>query len=63
MIKFAANNMNELKEIMREESILSNLNHQYILKLCDSFIFSEKMCVVTEFCQVSSKLKIRPIEK
>jgi hypothetical protein len=41
-----------MKEIIREEKILSTLNCPYILKYNESFLHNEQMCIVTEYCEV-----------
>lgn len=44
-----------MKEIIREEKILSTLNCPYILKYNESFLHNEQMCIVTEYCEVLKK--------
>ena len=52
-IPFSTNSRSEMKEIIREEKILSNLNCPYILKYNESFLHNEQMCIVTEYCEVN----------
>ena len=58
IIGFSSNSRSEMKEIIREEKILSTLNCPYILKYNESFLHNEQMCVITEYCEVVIKLFI-----
>ncbi len=42
-------------EIIREENILSKLDHPYIVKYHESFLHNQTLCIVTEYCSVSSQ--------
>ncbi|CAF0709863.1 unnamed protein product [Brachionus calyciflorus] len=50
MIDFSTENRIQMKELIREESILSLLGSPYIVKYIESFFSSEKLCIVTEYC-------------
>jgi serine/threonine protein kinase len=42
----------EIKETLREESVLSKLDNPYIIKYHESFINDDNLCIITEFCEV-----------
>jgi serine/threonine protein kinase len=44
-----------MKEMLREESLLSKLDHPYILKYYESFVNNENMCIITEYCDVMKR--------
>lgn len=51
-MSFVTQNKVEIKEIIREESILSSLDCPYILKYYESFLNNETICIITEYCEV-----------
>ena len=55
-MSFVTQNKTEIKEIIREESILSSLESPYVIKYYESFLNNETICIVTELCEVSLNL-------
>jgi serine/threonine protein kinase len=52
VLNVATTNRNELKEIIREENVLSQMENPYIVKYYESFINNDTICIVTEYCDV-----------
>lgn len=52
MLNVSTTNRNELKEIIREENVLSQMDNPYIVKYYESFINNDTICIVTEYCDV-----------
>lgn len=52
VLNVATTNRNELKEIIREENVLSQMDNPYIVKYYESFINNDTICIVTEYCDV-----------
>ena len=50
VLNVATTNRNELKEIIREENVLSQMDNPYIVKYYESFINNDTICIVTEYC-------------
>lgn len=50
IISFSTDYRTEMKEMIREESILSQIDSPYVLKYHDSFLNAENLCIVTEYC-------------
>lgn len=49
-IGFQSQNKSDVKEIIREENILSKLDNPYIVKYHESFLHNETICIITEYC-------------
>ena len=54
MINFSSADRNQMREILREEKILSRLNSPYVVKYHESFIHDNNIYIVTEYCEVRS---------
>lgn len=49
-IGFTTKNKDDVKEIIREENILSKLDNPYIVKYYESFLHNDTICIITEYC-------------
>ena len=56
VLNVSTTNRNELKEIIREENVLSQIDNPYIVKYYESFINNDTICIVTEYCDVKNIL-------
>ncbi len=52
MVNLSQMQRHEIKETLREESVLSKLDNPYIIKYHESFINEDNLCIITEYCQV-----------
>jgi serine/threonine protein kinase len=48
----ATGERNQVKEMIREENILSLIDSPYIIRYHDSFLNNEELYIVTEYCEV-----------
>ena len=45
-----------MMEYIREEKLLSKIEHPYILKYYESFKYNDYLCIITEYCEVIFEL-------